>query len=143
MTRRFLLISFFALAFTARLAAADPAYRVIVNSSNPVTSVSKAVLSKMLLKTQTEWSNGNRVMPVDQKATSKVRDTISRAVHGRSAMAIKTWWNQQIFAGKGVPPPELISDAKVIAYVSANAGAIGYVSTETNTSDVKVVAVTE
>ena len=58
-------------------------------------------------------------------------------------MAIKTWWNQQIFAGKGVPPPELTSDAKVLAYVSANAGAIGYVSTDINTSDVKVVAVTE
>ena len=142
MTRRFLLTLIFALALSPRMADADPGYRVIVNSSNPITSVSKPTLSKMLLKTQTAWSNGNRVLPVDQRASAKVRDTLSRDVHGRSAMTIKTWWNQQIFAGKGVPPPELTSDAKVVAYVSANAGAIGYVSADTNTSDVKVVAVT-
>ena len=143
MTRRFLLTLIFAFALAPRAAHADPGYRVIVNPSNPITSVSKAAVSKMLLKTQTTWSNGNRVMPVDQKASSKTRDAVSRAVHGRSAMVIKTWWNQQIFAGKGVPPPELTSDAKVIAYVVANAGAIGYVSTDTNTGDVKVVSITE
>ncbi len=143
MTRRLLLISFFLLALTPRGAHAEPTYRVIVNHDNPITSVSKASVSKMLLKTQTSWSNGNRVLPVDQKATSKVRDIVSRAVHGRSAMVIKNWWNQQIFAGKGVPPPELTSDAKVIAYVIANPGAIGYVSTDANVGDVKAVALTE
>src|SRR4029079_8031091 len=125
MTRRLLLISFFLLALAPREVFADPAYRVIVNPNNPVTTISKSVLSKMLLKTQTAWSNGNRILPVDQRATAKVRDVISRAVHGRSAMVIKNWWSQQIFAGKGVPPPELTSDAKVIAYVIANPGAVG------------------
>ena len=143
MTRRLLLISLFVLALAPRGAFADPGYRVIVNSQNPLTTVSKSLLSKMFLKTHTAWSNGNRIMPVDQRATSKVRDAISRAVHGRSATVIKNWWNQQIFAGKGVPPPELTSDAKVIAYVIANPGAVGYVSTDANVSDVKVVAVTE
>lgn len=143
MTRRLLLISFLALVLAPRGAFADSAYRVIVNPKNPITTINKSLLSKMLLKTQTTWSGGVRVMPTDQRASSRVRDAMSRAVHGRSAMAIKSWWNQQIFAGKGVPPPELASDAKVIAYVMANPGAIGYVSADANVGDVKVVSVTE
>jgi ABC-type phosphate transport system substrate-binding protein len=143
MTRRLLLISFFVLALAPRGAFAEPAYRVIVNPNNPIVTINKSLLSKMLLKTQTAWSNGNRILPVDQRTSSKVRDVVSRSVHGRSASVIKNWWNQQIFAGKGVPPPELASDAKVIAYVISNPGAIGYVSTDANVSDVKVVAVTE
>ena len=143
MTRRLLLLSIVFLALGSPRAVAEPSYRVIVNPENPVASISKALLSKILLKTQTSWSNGNRILPVDLKATNRVRDGLSRAVHGRSALVIKNWWNQQIFAGKGVPPPELASDAKVIAYVLANPGAIGYVSADANTGDVKVVALTE
>ena len=143
MTRRLLLLSILLLALRPASVIAEPAYRVIVNPQNPINSVSKSLLSKMLLKTQTTWSNGNRVMPVDQRATGRVRDALSRAVHGRSAMVIKNWWNQQIFAGKGVPPPELATDAKVVAYVIANPGAVGYVSADANVGDVKVVALQE
>ncbi|MDX2089743.1 MAG: substrate-binding domain-containing protein [Kofleriaceae bacterium] len=141
MTRRLLSIVFAILCIPA-IVAADT-FRVIVNRDNPVTTLKKAQVSKLLLKTQTTWSNGNKVMPVDLRATSKVRDAMSRSIHGRSAAVIKNWWNQQIFAGKGVPPPERATDAMVIAYVLSNPGAVGYVSTEANTSDVKVVVVKE
>src|SRR6476659_6486660 len=139
MTRRLLLIS---ILLIARVVAAEPTtYRVIVNPDNPTTSISKSTLSKIFLKSQTSWSNGNRIMPVDLRVTSRVRDALSRAIHGRSATVIKNWWNQQIFAGKGVPPPELGSDAKVVAYVLANTGAIGYVAADVNVGDAKTVAV--
>ena len=143
MTRRLLLFSILFLALCPADAKAEPTYRVIVNPDNPITSISKSTVSKILLKTQTAWSNGNRIMPVDLRASSRVRDTMSRAVHGRSAVVIKNWWNQQIFAGKGVPPPEVATDAKVVAYVLANPGALGYVSADANLGDVKVVTVTE
>ena len=143
MTRRFILLSIVVLALFPAAVSAEPAYRVVVNPQNPITSISKSALSKMLLKTQATWSNGNRVLPVDLGVKHRTRDAFSRAVHGRSAIVIKNWWNQQIFAGKGVPPPELASDAKVLAYVLANPGAIGYVSTDVNVGDAKVVAVTE
>jgi len=143
MTRRLLLLTLILFALRPSGAFADPAYRVVVNSSNPTNAISKSLLSKILLKSQTTWTGGNKILPVDQRASSRVRDAVSRSVHGRSAMAVKNWWNQQIFAGKGVPPPELASDAKVIAYVAANPGAIGYVSADTNVGDVKVVSVTE
>jgi ABC-type phosphate transport system substrate-binding protein len=146
MTRRFVLVSFVLLAIHALIpgvAAADAAYRVIVNPDNPTTSLSKGEVAKMLLKKTTTWKHGGKVLPVDLKVSSKVRNAMSRAIHGRSARAIKGWWNQQIFAGKGVPPTELGSDAKVVAYVLANKGAIGYVSARASIGDAKVVTLTE
>jgi hypothetical protein len=32
------------------------------------------------------------------------REGFSKEVHGRSVTAIKSFWNQQIFAGRQVPP---------------------------------------
>jgi ABC-type phosphate transport system substrate-binding protein len=113
---------------------------VIVHPSNPTPAVEKTQLSKLLLKTTTTWSNGNKVMPVDQMVTSSTRAAMSRAVHGRSARVIKNWWNQQAVAGKGVPPPELSSDAKVVAFVLRNPGAIGYVDGAAITGDARVIA---
>jgi ABC-type phosphate transport system substrate-binding protein len=123
-------------------AAAD-GYKVIVHPSNPTTSMSRTTVSAMLLKKQTSWKNGNKALPIDLRATSGTRDAFSRAIHGRSAGAIKKWWNQQIFSGKGMPPPEVDGDAKVIGFVLSNPGAIGYVSAETPTGDARVVVVTE
>jgi ABC-type phosphate transport system substrate-binding protein len=144
MTRRpFLAFVAIALLVLGLGTAHADGWKVIVHSSNPATSISKSRLSKMLLKTTTTWDNGNKVLPVDQRVTSSARDGMSRAVHGRSARTIKNWWNQQIFAGKGVPPPELASDAKVVAYVLNNPGAIGYVDGAAATGDAKVLSVTD
>jgi ABC-type phosphate transport system substrate-binding protein len=146
MTRRpflaFLAALFFVAVSTPATAAAD-AFKVIVHPSNPTTTMSKSTISKLLLKKQTAWKNGTKVLPVDQRATGGTRDAFSRAVHGRSGGAIKKWWNQQIFAGKGVPPPEIDGDAKVLAYVLSHPGAIGYVGADTPSGDARVVAVTE
>lgn len=131
------------LAFALWPARAFAEWKVIVHPSNPVTSISKPRLARFLLKSATAWDNGNKVMPVDQKVTSATRDAVSRAVHGKSARVIKNWWNQQIFAGKGVPPPELASDTKVVAYVLGNPGAIGYVDSATVTGDAKVIPLTD
>jgi ABC-type phosphate transport system substrate-binding protein len=137
----FVVMTALVLALWPSRARAD--WKVIVHPSNPITSISKPRLSRFLLKSTTSWDNGNKVLPVDQRVTSSTRDAVSRAVHGRSARVIKNWWNQQIFAGKGVPPPELGSDAKVVAFVLGNPGAVGYVDSATPTGDAKVVAITD
>jgi hypothetical protein len=49
-------------------------------------------------------------------------------VHGKSVTAIKTYWQQQVFSGRDVPPVERPGDAEVVAYVRENVNAIGYVS---------------
>lgn len=125
------------------LLAAVPAhaqdFKVIVNSANTTTDLSSATLSKLFLKESAAFPNGTAASPVDLGKDSPVRSVFSKKVLGRSSAAVETFWQQQIFSGKEVPPPRKASDDEVVAFVKANPGAIGYVSAGASTAGVKVV----
>lgn len=116
-------------------------YKVIVNSGNSTSSISKKEVSDLFLKKKTKWDNGNAVMPVDQAASSKARETFTQDIHGKSVSAVRSFWQQAAFSGTASAPPEKANDAEVIEFVKKNSGAIGYVSTSASVSDVKVLTV--
>ncbi len=116
-------------------------YKVIVNSSNPVTSLGTAYVSDLFLGKIGRWDHGEDVATVDQSARSSVRTQVSRSVHHKSVAAVKSHWQQRIFSGRGVPPPEFGSDAEVVAFVQQDPGAIGYVSISASLDTVKVVEI--
>lgn len=124
-----LIVSFW-IASSASSAPTAPTagYVVIVHPDNPAASVSAAEVSRMFLKQTPKWPNGWPVLPVDLSAASTVRELFSQRVLGRSARSVKSYWKQQIFSGRGVPPPERESDAEVVRFVLSNRGAIGYVA---------------
>ena len=128
------------LLLAATGASAAP-FKVIVHESVKVQSLPKKTVSDFFLKKATKWEGGAAVVPVDQLESSAVRDAFSRAVHGKPAAAIKSYWTQQIFSGRDVPPVEKKSDAEVIAFVKANPGAIGYVSESASADGVRVLTV--
>ncbi len=125
----------------AATSASAQEYKVIVNSANATSDLSAAVVSKIFLKETTKFPNGSAATPVDQGKTSAVRAAFSKAVVGRPVAAVETFWQQQIFSGKEVPPATKPSDEEVVAFVKANPGAIGYVSAGASTAGVKVVDV--
>jgi ABC-type phosphate transport system substrate-binding protein len=112
-------------------AAEKETYKVIVNVANPETTVSTERLSTLFLKNVGKWPNGVPVLPVDQSTTAPVRIAFSKDVFDQAVMAIQSYWQDQIRQGLEGPPPGKASDRDVVAYVEANAGAIGYVSLET------------
>lgn len=116
-------------------------FQIVVHRANPATTLTRDQVSKMFLKKIARWGDGQAVSPVDQRATSPVRARFSTAIHRKDASAVLAYWNQMIFSGRDVPPPERASDAAVIAFVRANPGAIGYVTAAT--AEVKVVDVVE
>ena len=116
--------------------------KVIAHPAVSVSSLTVDQVSKMFLKKTTQWADGTKGAPVDQVETSDITETFFKAVHGKSPGAVKSYWQQQIFSGRGVPPPVKGSDAEVIAYVKANSGAIGYVSADAPVEGVKVLKVT-
>jgi ABC-type phosphate transport system substrate-binding protein len=118
--------------------AAD--FKVVVHTSNPTASLGAAQLGRLFLKKDTRWESGETVEPVDQSAKSTVRTAFSADVHHKDVGSIKSYWQQQIFSGRGTPPPEMSSAAEVVAFVRSHAGAIGYVSSAAAVGDgVKVV----
>ena len=132
------------LAILASLGAASAqatGYKVIVNSANPATALAKKDVSALFLKKKTKWDDGSAVTAVDQTDKSAARESFTSAVHGKPVAAIKSYWQQQIFSGRDVPPVEKSSDAEVIAFVRNNRDAVGYVSEETPVSGVKVIDV--
>lgn len=108
--------------------AQDVAFLVVVHESNPVSSMSKVDVSRMFLKKTTHWESGFKVKPVDQAASSAVRESFSKAILNREVRAIKAYWQKLLFSGRAAPPPELNSDREILEYVRNNTGAIGYVS---------------
>ena len=51
-------------------------------------------------------------MPVDQEKDALVREAFSNAILGRSPSQMESFWQQQIFWGKDVPPAKRKSDAR-------------------------------
>ncbi|MGC4089624.1 MAG: hypothetical protein QM756_17400 [Polyangiaceae bacterium] len=142
--RRALVRAFAALAtvwVSPRLQAQGVAeFRLIVHPSNPIVSVPRDFVAALFLKKTTRWSDGSLVRPVDLRHDSATRRSFSANVLRRSVPSMRSYWQQRIFSGRDVPPPELESDADVVAYVLKNPGAIGYVSQTANVGPAKSLA---
>ncbi len=122
---------------------AAPAYRIVVNAKNPVSSLSRAKVAAYFLKKSTSWEGGGSVQPVDQAEDSPVREAFSREVLRKSIAAVKSYWQQRIFSGRDTPPPEKASDEEVISFVRSNERSIGYVSASAEPAGVKVITIEE
>jgi ABC-type phosphate transport system substrate-binding protein len=109
-------------------AEAVPDFRVIVHPDNPATSFTRDFVAEAFLKRTTRWGDGEALRPVDQRSTSTVRRKFSDSVLRRTVSAVKNFWQQRIFSGRDLPPPELESDEAVVSFVVSHKGAIGYVS---------------
>jgi ABC-type phosphate transport system substrate-binding protein len=116
------------LATTAGTEAQQSEFVIIVHAENPLNELSREAASKLFLKKTDNWADGAAVAPVDQTERSATREAFSKAVHKRSVGAIKAFWQQQLFAARGIPPVEKGTDAEVLAFVRANPNAIGYVT---------------
>jgi ABC-type phosphate transport system substrate-binding protein len=125
----------------AQAQARAPSFRVIVNPSNPSSTVDRHFLLDVFLKRATRWDNGEATHPVDLSADSPARRKFSSEVLGRPVSAIQSFWQQAIFSGRDVPPPELETEEAVVQYVLKHRGGVGYVSDGTDISAVKSVVV--
>jgi ABC-type phosphate transport system substrate-binding protein len=117
------------IASAPRLEAQDALpFVVVVHESNQTTAISRDELSRIFLKKITVWRTKRPVTVVDQRESSRVREQFTRAVHHREVSSVASFWQQQIFAGRAVPPAQRTSDADVMAFVANNPDAIGYVT---------------
>ena len=113
---------------------------VIANPETEATTIDRGLLRDAFLKKASTW-DGVTLRPIDLAARYAVRERFTRDVLKKSPSQLRSYWNQQIFSGKGVPPPEVESPAAVVRYVSATRGALGYVPAGTDTAGAKVIGV--
>lgn len=103
-------------------------------------SASKKQISRVFLGKSKKLPGGQKVTPVALSEGNAARDEFNDKVLGKSDSQLKSYWSKLIFTGKGQPPSELDSDADVVAKVSSDPGTIGYISQESVTDAVKVLA---
>lgn len=142
MTRRRSMLLILVLALTlapGRASRADEgSFQVIVHPDNPISSIDRDLLRRAYLKKVRDWGHGPTIRPIDLPHGA-VRDRFTREVLKKSRSQLKNYWTQQIFSGKGVPPPTAKTIEDAIAYVLANPGAVAYLPADVDAGDAKVV----
>ena len=106
-------------------------FKVIVNASNPLSTMSRNHAARIFLKKEEKWANGFAVTVVDLATDHPARKAFSTAVLGKEAAAVEAYWRKLIFSGMGSPPLKLASDTEVVTFVGKNVGSIGYVARDT------------
>jgi ABC-type phosphate transport system substrate-binding protein len=114
--------------------ATTGSFKVIVNPSVAGRSIPREVLTQVFLGTVVRWGNGSPIAAVDLSSTSPLRQAFSEQVLGMSLDEVKFHWLRKISNGQR-PPIAKATDEDVIAFVSAQPGAVGYVSSTTPTPE--------
>jgi hypothetical protein len=139
-----LLLAFALLPLGAgRAAAQNGSYVVVVNPRNPISRLTTTQLSRIYLGKLQGWDINGQIQPiaaVDQKSDSPLRAAFTQRVLRRSLSEAESYWRQEIYAGRNVPPPEQ-SEADALATVREMVGGIAYVSVNADLRGVKVVIV--
>lgn len=129
------------LLWTAVPFAQEPPFVVIVNKSNPITSLPVTELQRVFRKQTRMWRHGESMVPVDWDATSEVRQEFSRLVMGRSVREMADFWIQQSIT-QGLAPPSTQKSARaILRFVASVPGAISYVPPGEADESVKIIAV--
>ena len=126
---------------TSRSAQSSGSYEIIVNAKNPTGNVDRQLLADVFLKKVTNWPDGSVVRPADLAPSSAIRRRFTGEVLRRSIAEVKSYWQQRIFSGRDVPPPEFDNDEEAVSYVLKYDGAVAYVSGDADLRGAKVLAV--
>ena len=128
------IIALILLALAAGPASAEPArppYILIVHPGSRPAALDRKFLAEVFLRRTTRWPDDTPILPVDLAPDARARARFSQDVLARSVASVRSYWQQRIFSGQGLPPPELGDDDAVVSYVLSHPGAIGYVSAGT------------
>jgi hypothetical protein len=113
---------------------------VIVSTSFPSDSISKADLARSFLGKPMTLPNGKAVTPVNLKPGATREDMQTKLLEKTHAQ-VEKHWARMAFTGNGSPPAEMADDAAMLKQVASDATAIGYVDSKSVTSSVKVLKV--
>ena len=113
---------------------------VIANKNVSASSLSIEEVKNIFLSKKTQWRDGSKIEFVALESGATQDDFLSSYLQKTSSQYDR-YFRTLVFTGKGKAPRTFSTEAEVISYVSSTAGAIGYVSSETNTRSAKVITV--
>ena len=113
---------------------------VVANKNVPAGSLSIEEVKKIFLSKKTQWRDGSKIQFVALKK-GDAQDDFLKSYLQKTQSQYNRYFRTLVFTGKGKAPRTFSTEAEVVRYVSRTAGAIGYVSSGTNTGSAKVITV--
>jgi len=114
---------------------------VIVHPDTQVSHMSAVELETMFTRSQTRWSNGTPIVPINTPPGSDTRVAFDRAVLRLDPDAVGRFWIDRRIRGLGLPPRHVAESGTILRVVEKLNGAIGYTPEElVKGAKVKVVA---
>lgn len=107
---------------------AGQGFVVVVHAANPTPSLPREQVARLFLRKVSRWPAGSPSLPVDLRADAPARAAFTKRVLAKSVPSVKAYWQERIFSGRDVPPPEQPTEADAVAYVRQHPGAVTYVS---------------
>ena len=101
-----------------------------------------AELRSVFLEDKRSLKDGSHVEPVFAKS-GPAHEVFLRQYVGKSDDELRTYYRTLVFTGTGAMPKFLASDAEIVNYVATTKGAIGYVSSDSSATGVKVLAISQ
>jgi hypothetical protein len=127
-----------AIAGVATVSAAE--LQMVANPSVHSTSVTVGDLKDVYIGGKKSLPDGSSVEPILAE-TGPAHDAFLKDVLGKSDQALRNYFKTLVFTGKGGMPKSFASDADILKYIAKTPGAIGYVSSGSDTAGVKKIAI--
>ncbi|MDU0353461.1 substrate-binding domain-containing protein [Paraglaciecola aquimarina] len=127
--------------FTSSTVAQDKVseVKVIVNSSVMTVDLSDTQIRRIFSMRQTVWADKQPITVIVLSNEHKTHQLFSTKILGVFPYQLERIWNKLVYSGLGDAPIRVSSEAQMLALISQRPGAIGYVMTELNRDDVKIV----
>jgi len=128
--------------WTATLQSFAREIKIIASPGVKADTISMSELRSVFLMQRSTLIDGSSVEPVLQKS-GWVHETFVRDYLNRDSEEIRMYYQGLVFTGKSAMPKQLGSDIEVLNYVADANSAIGYLSSTTDTTGVKVLGVVQ
>ncbi|HEY0190694.1 MAG TPA: hypothetical protein VGC42_06185 [Kofleriaceae bacterium] len=125
---------------SALQAEPDPAELAVIVHPDNRAQITAALLEDLFLRRQTQWSDGDRVIPLNAPPDAAPRQAFDRAVLAMSPDEVARYWLDQRIRGAGSAPREVGEVALTIKLVTKLKAAVGYVPAFAALEGVRIVA---
>ena len=127
----------FLIAGLSSTATAQEDVKIIVNASNPVSSITRTDLIQIFKGTKTSWADGSKItLVVQEKELQGFYDLIDTPKR-----KYDKHWITATLSGKANPPKYVSGDTASVQYVRTVENSIGFVSSGVSLPEVKVIKV--
>lgn len=112
---------------------------VIVHPGNN-NVLNKEEVQRIFLGKKKNFDDGSSATPLNLTDKDGARTEFENKVLDKTSSELRTYWSKLVFTGKGTPPVEVASTEELLARVSTDPSAIGYIDAGAITDAVKVAA---